>query len=129
MNPTEEASKSQKATVEAVEDEDDIPAATTKKKKKKPKKKKKSSATTVAVPVIPDSQQLPSTPATPAVPMAPAASPVSPFPQKTATPKYKEEVEQIVQEEREAKSKMPLYKGLENYKLLEKMGEYVVSTT
>ena len=48
--------------------------------------------------------------------------------QKTATPKYKQEVEQIVQEEREAKSKMPSYKGLENYKLLEKMGEYVVST-
>ena len=39
------------------------------------------------------------------------------------TNKYKEHVEQIVQEEREAKSKMPVYKGLENYKLLEKMGE------
>ena len=35
----------------------------------------------------------------------------------------KEQVEQIVQEEREAKNKMPTYKGLENYKLLEKMGE------
>ena len=32
-------------------------------------------------------------------------------------------MEQIVQEEREAKSKMPVYKGLENYQLLEKMGE------
>ncbi|PIL36700.1 transporter [Ganoderma sinense ZZ0214-1] len=39
------------------------------------------------------------------------------------TNKYKEHVEQIVQEEREAKSKMPTYKGLENYKLLEKMGD------
>ena len=48
---------------------------------------------------------------------------------KAASPKYREEVEQIVQEEREAKSKMPTYKGLENYKLLEKMGEYVVSTS
>ncbi|KAI1792990.1 Pkinase-domain-containing protein [Ganoderma leucocontextum] len=37
--------------------------------------------------------------------------------------KYQEHVEQIVQEEREAKSKMPTYKGLENYKLLEKMGD------
>ena len=43
--------------------------------------------------------------------------------QKHASPKYKEHVEQIVQEEREAKGKMPVYKGLENYKLLEKMGE------
>ena len=37
--------------------------------------------------------------------------------------KYRDHVEQIVQEEREAKGKMPVYKGLENYKLLEKMGE------
>ena len=43
--------------------------------------------------------------------------------QKHASPKYKEQVEQIVQEEREAKGKMPVYKGLENYKLVEKMGE------
>lgn len=43
--------------------------------------------------------------------------------QKVTSPKYKEEVEQIVQEEREAKNKMPVYKGLENYKLLDKMGE------
>ena len=42
---------------------------------------------------------------------------------RTASPKYKEEVEQIVQEEREAKGKLPVYKGLENYKLVEKMGE------
>ena len=48
--------------------------------------------------------------------------------QKVVSPKYKEEVEKIVQEEREAKSKMPTYKGLENYKLLDKMGEYVVNT-
>ncbi|KAI0721951.1 Pkinase-domain-containing protein [Cerioporus squamosus] len=43
--------------------------------------------------------------------------------QKQSNPKYKEHVEQIVQEEREAKGKMPVYKGLENYKLLEKMGD------
>ncbi|TCD70499.1 hypothetical protein EIP91_003260 [Steccherinum ochraceum] len=39
------------------------------------------------------------------------------------TPKYKEEVEKIVQEEREAKNKMPSYKGLEQFKLLDKMGD------
>lgn len=44
---------------------------------------------------------------------------------QTATPKFKDEVEKIVQEEREAKSKMPTYQGLENFKLVEKMGEYV----
>ena len=33
----------------------------------------------------------------------------------------------IVNEEREQKSKMPTYKGLEKYKLLEKMGECVPS--
>ncbi|KAI0356695.1 Pkinase-domain-containing protein [Trametes cingulata] len=43
--------------------------------------------------------------------------------QKQASPKYKEQAEQIVQEEREAKGKMPVYKGLENYKLVEKMGD------
>lgn len=36
---------------------------------------------------------------------------------------YTKQVEAIVQEERETKSKMPVYKGLENYKLLDKMGE------
>ncbi|KAH9921488.1 Pkinase-domain-containing protein [Epithele typhae] len=39
------------------------------------------------------------------------------------SPKYKEHIEQIVQEEREAKGKLPVYKGLEHYKLLEKMGD------
>jgi hypothetical protein len=29
----------------------------------------------------------------------------------------------IVNEERQAKNKMPTYKGLENFELLEKMGE------
>ena len=42
---------------------------------------------------------------------------------KSGTPRYKEEVEKIVKEEREAQSKMPSYKGLEQYKLLDKMGE------
>lgn len=40
-------------------------------------------------------------------------------------PVHREAVEKIVQEEREAKTQMPVYKGLENFKLLEKMGEYV----
>jgi hypothetical protein len=31
----------------------------------------------------------------------------------------------IVQEEREAKAKLPLHKGLERYKLIDKMGESV----
>lgn len=31
-----------------------------------------------------------------------------------------------MQEEREAKEKMPTYKGLEQYKLVEKMGECVL---
>jgi hypothetical protein len=37
--------------------------------------------------------------------------------------KYAKEAEAIVKEEREAKSKMPVYAGLENFKLLDKMGE------
>lgn len=36
-----------------------------------------------------------------------------------------QQAELIVQEEKEAKTKMPSYKGLEKFKLLEKMGEYV----
>lgn len=43
------------------------------------------------------------------------------------SPNYRREAELIVQEENEAKSKMPTYKGLEKFKLLEKMGEYVSS--
>lgn len=39
---------------------------------------------------------------------------------------YAKEAELIVQEEREAKSKMPLYKGLERFKLIDKMGESVL---
>ncbi|KAI0347047.1 Pkinase-domain-containing protein [Trametopsis cervina] len=42
---------------------------------------------------------------------------------KANTNKYQEEVEQIVQEEREAKDTMPTYAGLEDYKLVEKMGD------
>ncbi|TFY50301.1 hypothetical protein EVJ58_g11104, partial [Rhodofomes roseus] len=38
-------------------------------------------------------------------------------------PKFKEQIESIVQEEREAKGRMPTYKGLENYQLLDKMGD------
>ncbi|EIN10605.1 Pkinase-domain-containing protein [Punctularia strigosozonata HHB-11173 SS5] len=39
------------------------------------------------------------------------------------SPDYTREAELIVQEEREAKNKMPVYKGLEAYKILEKMGD------
>jgi DNA segregation ATPase FtsK/SpoIIIE-like protein len=39
------------------------------------------------------------------------------------SPDYRKEAEMIVQEERDSKNKMPTYKGLENYKLLDKMGE------
>lgn len=42
---------------------------------------------------------------------------------------YQEELEQIVQEEREAKETMPVHKGLEHYRLIEKMGECVLLTT
>lgn len=38
---------------------------------------------------------------------------------------YSREAEMIVQEERQAKSNVPQYKGLERYRLLEKMGESV----
>ena len=38
------------------------------------------------------------------------------------------EVEKIVREEREAMEKMPAYKGLERYKLIEKKGECAVFT-
>ena len=37
----------------------------------------------------------------------------------------REAVEMIVNEERETKLKVPTYKGLEDYKLIEKVGEYV----
>ena len=38
---------------------------------------------------------------------------------------YSREAEMIVQEERQAKNNMPQYKGLERYRILEKMGELV----
>ena len=41
------------------------------------------------------------------------------------SPGHREAAEMIVNEEREASSKMPSYKGLENFKLTEKMGEWV----
>lgn len=40
-------------------------------------------------------------------------------------PLYAKEAELIVQEEREAKSKLPLHKGLERFQLIDKMGESV----
>ncbi len=42
-------------------------------------------------------------------------------------PQPREAAEQIVLEEKEAKAKMPTYKGLEQFKLLDKMGEYALS--
>lgn len=45
--------------------------------------------------------------------------------QPMVSPNYRREAELIVQEENKEKSKMPSYKGLEKFKLLEKMGEYV----
>jgi hypothetical protein len=38
----------------------------------------------------------------------------------------REAAEEIVRQEREAKEQMPVYKGLENFKIVEKMGESVV---
>jgi hypothetical protein len=43
------------------------------------------------------------------------------------SPDHREAAEMIVGEEREAKAKMPTYVGLENFKLLDKMGECVLS--
>ncbi|TFY72111.1 hypothetical protein EVG20_g887 [Dentipellis fragilis] len=43
--------------------------------------------------------------------------------QQPSAQQYAREAEMIVQEEREAKSKMPTYKGLERYKLIDKMGD------
>jgi len=43
------------------------------------------------------------------------------------SPDHREAAEMIVSEEREAKTKMPTYVGLENFKLLDKMGECVLS--
>jgi hypothetical protein len=45
---------------------------------------------------------------------------------KAASPDFRAEAEMIVQEEREAKGKLPTYKGLENFRLLDKMGECVI---
>lgn len=46
--------------------------------------------------------------------------------QPMKSPPPREIAQSLVNEEREAKTKMPTYKGLENFKLLEKMGESVV---
>ncbi|KAL5527613.1 hypothetical protein ACEPAG_6414 [Sanghuangporus baumii] len=43
--------------------------------------------------------------------------------QPMVSPNYRREAELIVQEENKEKSKMPTYKGLEKFKLLEKMGD------
>jgi len=43
--------------------------------------------------------------------------------QEASTPQTKELAAKIVEEERQARVKMPTYKGLERFKLLDKMGE------
>jgi hypothetical protein len=45
---------------------------------------------------------------------------------KTTSQHYTREAEKIVQEEKSEQSKMPIYRGLENFRLLEKMGESVI---
>lgn len=56
---------------------------------------------------------------------AQAPQPHEPPPDRVVSPGPREVAEMIVNEEREASAKMPTYKGLENFKLLEKMGESV----
>ena len=51
--------------------------------------------------------------------------PVSKYHHDSTFPPYAKEAELIVQEEREAKSKLPLHAGLERFKLIDKMGESV----
>jgi len=46
----------------------------------------------------------------------------------TKTADYSREAEIIVKEERQAKNNMPQYKGLERYRILEKMGESVLTS-
>lgn len=47
---------------------------------------------------------------------------------KAADPVYNEAAARIVAEEREARGKLPEYPGLDKYKLILKMGEYVHPT-
>jgi len=49
-------------------------------------------------------------------------------PQPVAPDTRQKQINTTVPEDREPKNKMPTYKGLENFKLLEKMGEYVLYT-
>lgn len=56
---------------------------------------------------------------------APSAAEKESTKEPARSPSYRREAELIVQEENEAKKQMPVYKGLEKFKLLEKMGEYV----
>lgn len=53
----------------------------------------------------------------------PQAQPDSTTTVRSAPLNSPEIAEMIVKEERDARSKMPTYKGLENFKLLDKMGE------
>jgi serine/threonine-protein kinase RCK2 len=51
-----------------------------------------------------------------------------PVPPSDPPPTREEAAKMIVNEEREAKDKIPIYKGLEAFKLVEKMGESVYSS-
>jgi hypothetical protein len=74
--------KSQKATVEDVEDEDTIPSAGKKKKKKKPKKKKKAPAPEDGAPSAPEAISPPPTPIKSSSPPPPPVSPTRQSPKK-----------------------------------------------
>lgn len=45
---------------------------------------------------------------------------------QTQEPAYKKEAEEMVQEEKRSREKMPVYVGLEGFHLVEKMGESVL---
>lgn len=56
-----------------------------------------------------------------------APSPPPPKQEAEPVPAHAEAAQFIVEEERKQKSKMPIYKGLEDYEILDKMGESVPS--
>lgn len=66
-------------------------------------------------------QQQPHGPSPPAAPIQPARQE-----RQVEFPDPKDAAEMIVNEERESKSKMPNHIGLEKFKLVEKMGEFVM---
>jgi hypothetical protein len=79
--------KSQKATVEEVEDEDTVPSAGKKKKKKKPKKKKKAAAPEDGAPPVPEAVSPPLSPVKPTFSPPPVSPPRQSPKKQTPTPK------------------------------------------